>query len=147
MERVWSTDLLTHAGQPVRLAGWLHRYRQLAHVGFLVLRDARGLVQVVVDDPATARLLGGLANESVLSVTGHAVANPQAPGGAELHGPAVTVLSEAVAAAVRSVPSDPGGAAADDPGPRAGRPAPPGRPGAASARGGADRGIPGSADG
>ena len=96
MERVWSTDLIIHAGQTVRLAGWLHRYRQLAHVGFLVLRDARGLVQIVVDDPATGALLGRLANESVLSVTGRAVANPQAPGGAELHGPAIEVLSAAV---------------------------------------------------
>ena len=95
MERVWSTDLPTHAGQPVRLAGWLHRYRQLSHIGFLVLRDARGLVQVVVDDPGTARLLADLGNESVLSVTGWAVPNPQAPGGAELHEPVVTVLSEA----------------------------------------------------
>ncbi len=97
MERVWSTDLITHAGRHVRLAGWLHRYRQLSHIGFLVLRDARGLVQIVVDDPETAALLGRLANESVLSVTGQAVANPQAPGGAELHGPEITVLSEAVA--------------------------------------------------
>ena len=96
MERVMSTDLITHAGQHVRLAGWLHRYRQLSHVGFLVLRDARGLVQVVVDDPETSRLIGGLANESVLSVTGQVVANPQAPGGAELHDSIVTVLSEAI---------------------------------------------------
>jgi nondiscriminating aspartyl-tRNA synthetase len=96
MERVWSTDLLTHAGQHIRLAGWLHRYRQLSHVGFLVLRDARGLAQVVVEDPGTARLLQGLANESVLSVDGVVVANPRAPGGAELHDPVVTVMSESV---------------------------------------------------
>ncbi len=96
MERVWSTDLITHAGRHVRLAGWLHRYRQLSHVGFLVLRDARGLVQIVVDDPETAALLGRLANESVLSITGQAVANPQAPGGAEVHQSEVTVLSDAV---------------------------------------------------
>lgn len=96
MERVWSTDLINHAGRHVRLAGWLHRYRQLSHVGFLVLRDARGLVQIVVDDPETAALLGRLANESVLSITGQAVANPQAPGGAEVHQSEVTVLSDAV---------------------------------------------------
>ncbi len=95
MERVWSTDLITHAGQHVRLAGWLHRYRQLSHVGFLVLRDARGLVQIVVDDPETAARLGRLANESVLTVSGQAVANPQAPGGAEVHDPAIAILSEA----------------------------------------------------
>ena len=96
MERVWSTNLITHTGRPVRLAGWLHRYRQLSHVGFLVLRDARGLAQIVVDDPETAAQLGRLANESVLSIAGQAVANPQAPGGAEVHEPAVTVLSEAI---------------------------------------------------
>ncbi len=96
MERVWSTDLITYAGRHVRLAGWLHRYRQLSHVGFLILRDARGLVQIAVDDPESSALLGGLANESVLSLTGMVVANPQAPGGAELREPSIEVLSEAV---------------------------------------------------
>lgn len=97
MGRTWSTDLHLHVGRRVRLAGWRHRHRQLARVGFLVLRDARGLAQVVIDDPETAALVAGLANESVLEVTGRVVADPAAPGGHELHDPVVTVVSAAVA--------------------------------------------------
>lgn len=48
-----------------------------------VTRDTRGLA--------------GLANESVLEVTGRGVANPAARGGHELHDPVVTVVSAAIA--------------------------------------------------
>jgi nondiscriminating aspartyl-tRNA synthetase len=79
----------------VRLAGWLHRWRRHRRVGFLVLRDGRGLAQIVVEDPALLARLDGLAHESVLEVAGEAVAAAQAPGGVEVHRPTVTVLAEA----------------------------------------------------
>ena len=44
MERIWTSELGQHAGERVRLAGWLHRLRQLKDVSFLVLRDAKGFV-------------------------------------------------------------------------------------------------------
>jgi nondiscriminating aspartyl-tRNA synthetase len=81
----------------VRLAGWLHRLRQLSGVSFLILRDGKGLAQIVVDDPALIEQLATLHNESVLVVEGDAVAEPQAPGGVEIHQPAVEVLSPASA--------------------------------------------------
>jgi nondiscriminating aspartyl-tRNA synthetase len=95
MERIWTTDLSSHVGERVRLAGWLHRLRQLSGVSFLILRDGRGLAQIVVDDPALIERLAALRNESVLVVEGHAVAEPQAPGGVEIHQPAVEVLAPA----------------------------------------------------
>ncbi|HEX5964039.1 MAG TPA: aspartate--tRNA(Asn) ligase [Gemmatimonadales bacterium] len=95
MERIWSTTLDQHVGERVRLAGWLHRFRQLSQVNFLVLRDAKGLAQVVVEDPEVVRLLAQLHPESVLSIEGIAVAQPQAPGGVELHQPAVEIVSVA----------------------------------------------------
>jgi nondiscriminating aspartyl-tRNA synthetase len=93
MARVWSTDLAAHAGQPVELAGWLHRFRQLSRVSFLILRDGKGLAQIVVDEPALLERLAALPNESVLRVTGQVVAVPQAPGGVEVHDPTVEVVS------------------------------------------------------
>jgi nondiscriminating aspartyl-tRNA synthetase len=88
MERILTTELAAHAGERVLLQGWLHRQRRLARVSFLVLRDRAGLAQVVVDEPLDA------GPETVLEIEGAAVANEQAPGGAEVHEPTVRVLAE-----------------------------------------------------
>lgn len=96
MERIWSTEIGAHVGERVRLAGWLHRLRQLSNLSFLILRDGQGLAQIVVEDPALAERLAGLNAETVLSVEGLVVAEAQAPGGVEIHEPAVEVLSEAI---------------------------------------------------
>jgi nondiscriminating aspartyl-tRNA synthetase len=95
VERVWTTDLGDHVGGRVRLAGWLHRLRRLSNVTFLVLRDARGTAQVIVEDPALIARLAALPAESVLAVEGRAVAELQAPGGVEVREPAVEVLAAA----------------------------------------------------
>ena len=98
MERIYSSQLAAHAGERVLVQGWLHRLRQLSNVAFLIVRDAHGLAQVVVDDPALAARLAAMHPETVLSVEGLAVAEPQAPGGVEVHAPAVAVLAESAAA-------------------------------------------------
>ena len=89
MQRILSTDLIRHLGETVTVAGWIHRRRLLKSVGFLVLRDAAGFTQVVAD-PAGLR---ELAEESVVEVTGTATGSEQAPGGVELTGPSIRVLS------------------------------------------------------
>ncbi len=92
--RVRAKSLADHIGRSVALAGWLHRYRQLGKISFLILRDQSGLAQIVVDDPALRERLTGLGNESVLIVRGTVVAEPQAPGGVEVHQPEIEVLAE-----------------------------------------------------
>jgi nondiscriminating aspartyl-tRNA synthetase len=93
MERIWSSELAARAGQQVRLAGWLHRFRQLSNVSFLLLRDGKGVSQVVVEDPEQVKELARLPNETVLSVVGTAVAVSAAPSGVELHAPTIEVIS------------------------------------------------------
>jgi nondiscriminating aspartyl-tRNA synthetase len=95
--RVWTTELRDRAGERVRLSGWLHRFRRLGAVAFLVLRDGRGTAQVVVEDAALADRLAALNAESVLAVEGVATLEPQAPGGVEVRQPTVDVLSAAAA--------------------------------------------------
>ena len=63
MERIWTSELGHYAGERVLLAGWLHRLRQLKDVSFLVLRDAKGLAQIVVEDATLAERLVQLPNE------------------------------------------------------------------------------------
>jgi nondiscriminating aspartyl-tRNA synthetase len=92
ISRVLSAELTEHAGQRVTIAGWVHRRRLLKSVSFLVVRDRAGLAQAVCHG-------GDLpGEESVVEVTGTVTANPRAPGGVELTGPELRVLSEPVEA-------------------------------------------------
>ncbi|MCP3974878.1 MAG: aspartate--tRNA ligase [bacterium] len=60
-------------GQTVQVAGWVHNRRDHGGIAFLDLRDATGLLQVVVDPEAgvaSADVLSGLRREYVISVVG-----------------------------------------------------------------------------
>ncbi len=90
-----------HAGQVVTLAGWIGRRRDHGGVAFLDLRDASGIVQVVVHDPAVAH---PLRNEFCVRVLGEVTARPEgnenpdlATGAVEVMVRELEVLSEAAA--------------------------------------------------
>jgi nondiscriminating aspartyl-tRNA synthetase len=93
MRRILAGELSEHVGRRVLLSGWLHRQRRLSRVTFLILRDRSGLAQVVVGDRAQADQLAAVSPETVVSVTGHAVASAKAPGGVELHEPDVEIVA------------------------------------------------------
>ncbi len=90
-----------HAGQTVTLAGWVARRRDHGGVAFLDLREASGVVQVVVRDEQVAH---SLRSEFCLKVTGDVAmrpegnANPLLPSGdVEVIASEVEVLSPAAA--------------------------------------------------
>ncbi|MGW5684562.1 aspartate--tRNA(Asn) ligase [Nonomuraea sp. NPDC003754] len=87
ISRVLSAELAEHAGQRVKVAGWVHRRRQLKSVSFLIVRDRAGLTQAVTSGDLPVE-------ESVVEVTGTVTVNPQAPGGVELTSPEIAVLAE-----------------------------------------------------
>ncbi len=95
MERILTTQLAGHIGERVVLEGWLFRLRRMGGINFLALRDGWGLAQAVIDEPAELAKLAPLPDESVLVVEGTVTAEPQAPGGLELHQCRVHVLSPA----------------------------------------------------
>jgi len=74
-----------HVGQTVTLAGWVANRRDHGGVAFIDLRDASGVVQVVIRDEAVAHALRA---EYCLKVTGEVIArkegndNPNLPTGA-----------------------------------------------------------------
>jgi aspartyl-tRNA synthetase len=96
-----------HAGQTVRLAGWVHNVRTFGGVVFLVLRDRFGITQVVTDPDGSseaAAAVEGLKNEWVVQVEGQVRMrpadqfNPKMPTGeVELVARRVTVLNQAKA--------------------------------------------------
>ena len=96
---------LEHVGRAVRLAGWVHRRRDLGGVVFLHLRDRTGLVQLAFNPEWTAaeamELLGDLNPEDVLAVEGTVDARPDeavnpdmATGSVEIRVRAIQRLSE-----------------------------------------------------
>jgi nondiscriminating aspartyl-tRNA synthetase len=94
MERVLSSELSSHAGERIMMAGWMHRIRRLGSgMIFVHLRDRSGICQIVVEAPEAVASIDGLLVESVIQVEGMVVAEPQAAGGYELHDPSFTVLS------------------------------------------------------
>jgi len=92
MQRTWTTDLAAHTGGTVLLKGWLHHFRRLSRVSFLLLRDGRGVVQVVVDSAESVATLAALHHEAVIEIEGDVVAVAQAPNGVEVRARIVRVL-------------------------------------------------------
>src|SRR5438270_251027 len=91
MERVLARDVAKNAGQEILVQGWLHKKRFIGGINFIVVRDRSGLIQVVLQDEQEIEKLRGLQVGTVLSVKGKVVDEPRAPGGAEVHGPVITV--------------------------------------------------------
>jgi len=90
--RVLSSALKDHVDQTVHIEGWLHKKRLLGGLTFINVRDRHGLVQVVIEDKAEVEKLRGMQIGTVLAIDGKVIAEPRAPGGAELHEPKLTVL-------------------------------------------------------
>ena len=93
MERVLNIDVAPRTGQVVRIAGWLHNQRQLAHVTFALIRDRTGITQVVIEDAALRARVGEMLPETVVEVEGLVVRTDQVPSGVEIHDPTIVVVS------------------------------------------------------
>ena len=94
-------------GRDVRLAGWVGRRRDHGGVIFIDLRDASGIVQIVLnpdEEPASETVLHGLRSEYCVAVAGvvrprpEGTVNPDLPTGAvEVAAAELTILSPAKA--------------------------------------------------
>ena len=95
MKRIRTIEVASHAGERVRIAGWLHSLRQMGGISFLVIRDGWGTIQAVAETEAelTPLLKHESGLESVLSVEGLVVNMPQAPGGIELHSLHIDIIT------------------------------------------------------
>jgi aspartyl-tRNA synthetase len=94
-----------HAGSTVTLAGWVARRRDHGGVAFLDLRDASGLVQVVVrDEMLAASGAHDLRNEYCILITGSVELRPEGNANAELPTGAVEVVAAALEVLSPSAP-------------------------------------------
>jgi aspartyl-tRNA synthetase len=114
-----------HAGQSVRLGGWVHRTRNLGGIVFVDLRDRAGIVQVSFNpeytDPAVIQAAGTLALESVVLIEGVVALRPaemrnadMESGDIEVHATAVRVVGPATTPAIPVAPMKGGNLPAED---------------------------------
>ncbi len=100
-----------HAGQRVRLGGWVHRRRDLGGIVFIDLRDRAGIVQVAFGPGWAGREIleraQSLGSETVVLVEGEVVARPaaarnpeMATGDVEVHATDLMVVGPAVTPAI-----------------------------------------------
>ena len=89
--RTLTRELSNHIGQQVTLRGWLHKKRLLGGLTFIVVRDRRGLAQILLSDKAEVEKLREHQIGSVLTVDGTVVEDARAPGGVEIHDARVNV--------------------------------------------------------
>jgi nondiscriminating aspartyl-tRNA synthetase len=95
MERIRTTVVPAHVGEHIRVMGWLHSWRQMGGIHFLVIRDGWGTIQAVAETEGEVAPLieSGATFESVIAVEGRVVKEAQAPGGAELHDLRIEVIA------------------------------------------------------
>jgi aspartyl-tRNA synthetase len=90
-----------HIGETVTLAGWVASRRDHGGVAFVDLRDASGVVQVVVRDEDVAH---GLRTEYCLQVTGTVAARPEGNENPELATGAIEVIATGIVVLNESAP-------------------------------------------
>ena len=81
-------DLSPHAGQVVRVKGWVTHLRSSGKVAFIVMRDGSGVLQCVLVKasipPEAWERFAELTQETTIEVTGEVRPDKRAPGGFEL---------------------------------------------------------------
>lgn len=90
-KRLLSTQLPEHIGEFIRIRGWIHAVRSLGKIHFLIVRDRKGLSQIVIQDKSEYQKISGLQVGSVITVTGEVAGNPQANMHVEIINPSITV--------------------------------------------------------
>ncbi|MEY2634491.1 MAG: aspartyl-tRNA synthetase [Actinomycetota bacterium] len=91
----------SHEGQTVTLAGWVARRRDHGGVAFIDLRDASGVVQVVIRDEAVAHQL---RSEFCVTVTGQVCLRPDGNENSELATGAIEIMADDVVVLSESAP-------------------------------------------
>jgi len=91
-------ELPSHAGQTVRVRGWVTHVRSSGKVAFVVMRDGSGLLQAVLVksaiSPEAWERFGKLTQETSIEIEGEARPDARAPGGYELGVKELAIIGE-----------------------------------------------------
>ena len=96
MERTYIKNVREHLG-PISVSGFAQIIRKQGGIAFVVLRDITGIIQTVIlkSNTESFEIVQNLSLESVITITGEAKENTQAPGGVEILVEKIEVLSKA----------------------------------------------------
>jgi asparaginyl-tRNA synthetase len=82
--------------QRIKLAGWVYRKREIKDKVFIVLRDSSGIIQIVFKEELSKEAYGKARKvgiESSIIAEGVVKPDPRAPGGVEIQGDRIEVIS------------------------------------------------------
>ena len=92
------SELPSHAGETVRVRGWVTHVRSSGKVAFVVLRDGTGLLQAVLVkssvSPETWTRFGQLTQETSIEIEGEVRPDARAPGGFEVAVKELSIFGE-----------------------------------------------------
>jgi len=68
--RVYANQVKENEGKRILLKGWVHDFRLIGKINFIVLRDCTGLAQIVVKNENFKEILKNLHQEDVIEIEG-----------------------------------------------------------------------------
>ncbi len=97
LKSVFIKDLEGLKGREVTISGWVHRVRALGKLAFIVLRDATGLVQVVIkENPELLKKARELNLEDTIRVVGVITESKSKVSSVEIHAKDLVILNKAI---------------------------------------------------
>ncbi len=96
MKRTYLNDVRDNLG-PISISGFAQTIRKQGGIAFIIVRDITGIIQTVTlkSNTDAFEIVQSLSLESVITITGQAKENTQAPGGVEILVNTIEVLSKA----------------------------------------------------
>jgi nondiscriminating aspartyl-tRNA synthetase len=91
MQRILSTELKDHAGSKIVVRGWLNNIRSLGKINFLIVRDRKGFVQIVVESSDEFNKIKDLQPGSILNIEGDVQLTSHTDVGAEVINPKIII--------------------------------------------------------
>jgi len=95
MKRTLSNECKNKVGEKVNIKGWMNQLRELGKINFLILRDRRGYIQVVIEDKNQIKKLKDCQIGTVLSIIGKVQKADQTDLGVEITEPKIEVITKA----------------------------------------------------
>ncbi len=90
MKRIFIRDIENQSKEKLKLKGWVHKITQLGNIGFVLLRDKTGVMQLVIEDK---ELLKKLRLEMAIEVIGKVFKNRKAINNIEMKVENLNIIS------------------------------------------------------